>query len=453
MYPEAFTTRMRRLLGDDAEAFFAEFERDDSVRSLRVNTRKWSVEAFLRATGEELSPVPYTPDGFYCGDTWGGRHLHRAGGYYLQDPAAMSPVCAPDVQPGWRVLDLCASPGGKTAQLASFVGDSGFVVSGELNPTRCRTLGGNVERMGFRNVMVMNGDGVYIASLFPGLFDLVLADVPCSGEGMFRKNPEAVEAWSEETVHSLAARQKSILEAAAEAVRPGGFLLYSTCTFSTEENEEQIDAFLSAHPEFSLHPVSEKLLPYTAPGIAFPGCRAENIHLARRFYPHLCPGEGQFLALMQRSEAGVDGTFAYADASRPLTAEESRVADTFFKDTLAKMPTWHLRMLEDRLIALPCSIPVPPHCVFSAGVTIGQFQKGRLVPHHQFFMAYGEFFKRQIRLSEADARLGAYLHGESIPAPGLDDGWTAIFLEECTLGGGKTVGETTKNHYPKGLRI
>ena len=329
MFPEVFSSRMRRLLGDDADAFFAEFEKEDSVRSLRVNTRKWPVASFLTGCGEGLSPVPYTPDGFYCGEGWGSKHLHRAGAYYLQDPAAMSPVCALPVQPGWRVLDLCASPGGKTAQLAAFVGDDGFVVSGELNPTRCRTLGGNVERMGFRNVMVMNGDGVYVASLFPGVFDLVLADVPCSGEGMFRKNPEALAVWSEETVRSLASRQKPILEAAAAAVKPGGYLLYSTCTFSTEENEEQIDAFLSSHPEFSLRPVSDKLLPYTAPGVSFPGCRTENIHLARRFYPHLCPGEGQFLALMQRSEDGVEGTFAYADASRKLTAEESRVAEAF----------------------------------------------------------------------------------------------------------------------------
>ena len=450
--PKAFEARMRRLLGEDADRLFAALSEPDSVHAMLVNREKLPDASVLMTDGLAGDPVPYAPGAFYCGGDLGATALHRAGAFYLQDPAAMAPVSALPLTRGMRVLDLCAAPGGKTAQLAMGVGEEGLVVSGELNPARAKVLSANTERLGLKSSLVINADAAYVASLFPGWFDCVLADAPCSGEGMFRKNPEALRMWSEAAVAASAARQAPILEAAAGAVRPGGLLLYSTCTFSLEENEELVSGFLGAHPEFSPVPVPDALWAATAPGVTFEGTVDPRVSLGRRFYPHLSPGEGQFLILLRKRETGKPGGPAFRDATETPDRSEAAEAGAFLRDVLEEGPLPELRRWRDTLALIPEEMPVPAHCVLSAGVTLGSFRKGRLVPAHRFFSAYGRRFRRRLDLQEGDPRLESYLHGEEIPAPGLEDGWAVVTVSGCPLGGIKVSRGVAKNHYPKGLR-
>lgn len=462
-FPEAFCRRMEDLLGGEYPAFIDALGAPESVHALRANPAKLTATE-LSALAPSLRRIPYTADGFFCtGDGWGAHALHRAGGFYLQDPAAMAPVAAAPIRKGDRVLDLCASPGGKTAQLAAAVGDGGLVVSNEMNPSRARTLGGNVERLGLRNVVVMNADGAYTAGLFPAFFDLVVCDAPCSGEGMFRKNPEAAAVWNEGAVANCAATQKMLLDAAAAAVRPGGHLLYSTCTFSLEEDERQVAQFLASHPAFTLCDVPEAIRDASRPGCRLPDHPDLPLEKTRRFYPHVSPGEGQFLALMQNTADGCAEAPAFRDASLPLSKDEAATVSAFLKDTLDSMPSAVPRRLGERIVLLPKGAVLPPHCVLSAGVTLGEVQKGRLVPHHQFCSAFGSDFRRRIDLPGGplprvgsdtdDRRLTAYLHGETLDVPDTPDGWAVVTVAGAALGGGKVTGGTLKNHYPKGLRI
>ena len=258
MISEVFLNRMKNMLGEE----YAEFERalsEEAVKGVRVNTAKVSVEDYLSVTELDLTPLSYTDYGFIPknADGIGTTAEHHAGMIYVQDPGAMATVTALDVKRGWRVLDACAAPGGKASQLAALVGDEGFVLANEYVPKRAKIIVGNFERLGLKNAVVTSLDTAKLADMFSAYFDLVLCDAPCSGEGMFRKYDEAVTEWSEENVTLCAERQREILANCAGPVKAGGYLLYSTCTYSKEENEDTVRTFLDSHPEFSPEPVKE----------------------------------------------------------------------------------------------------------------------------------------------------------------------------------------------------
>ena len=252
MLPEAFLNRMKVQLGTEYEAFLASLERPRAV-ALRFNPLKGDVPALPFVQ----NPVPWEPQGFYYDpDSRPGLHVfHEAGVYYLQEASAMAPVTLLDPQPGERVCDLCAAPGGKTTQIAGRMLGEGFLLCNEINPKRAKILSRNIERMGVANALVTNEHPQVLASRFPGFFDRVLIDAPCSGEGMFRKEEAAVTDWSQETVEMCARRQAEILHSGAELVRPGGRLVYSTCTFAPEEDECAVEQFLKEHPDFYPEPV------------------------------------------------------------------------------------------------------------------------------------------------------------------------------------------------------
>ena len=294
MLPERFLKRMSEMLGDE----YPDFEKalsEPNVRAVRVNETKISVERFLSLTELAVSPIPYAREGFIPSNTEGiGKSPeHHAGMFYVQDPGAMATVKALDIQKGWRVLDACSAPGGKASQLATAIGDDGVLLANEYVPKRAKIIVSNFERLGIKNAVVTSLDTAKIGDMFDSYFDLVLCDTPCSGEGMFRKYDEAVEEWSEENVRLCAERQTEILNNLAGSVREGGYLLYSTCTYSPEENEGVVADFLKDHPNFSLCTVREELISATADGIM-------GMKEARRFYPHKTPGEGQFIALMKK---------------------------------------------------------------------------------------------------------------------------------------------------------
>ena len=451
MIPTKFLARMREYFEDaEYDAFCAALEAP-SVRAFRVNTQKTDAGRLLPLLPFAARPLPFARDAFYAtDDKVGALPCHHAGMLYMQDPSAISAIAAAEVKRGARVLDLCAAPGGKSTQLGAAIGPDGVLVSNEYVPARCRILQGNVERMGLTNTVVTNLDTKALADFYGAYFDLVVADAPCSGEGMFRKYEVAGEEWSEENVTLCAARQREILQNAARCVAPGGRLLYSTCTFSLAENEENVAWFLDTHPDFSLIPVAREVAAATADGISVAG---RDLTLCRRFHPHLSPGEGQFLALMVRQE-GADGAKPPKSCAVTPSRAETDTVTAFFADTLTAAPRGALCRLRDTVYLAP-DIPLPSAGVFAAGVAVGTVLKNRLEPHHHLYSAYGAQFIRQLPLTSDDARVAAYLRGEEIDASELaggKNGFAAVLFEGAPLGGGKHVSGRLKNHYPKGLR-
>lgn len=455
MLDEKFLTRMKSILPENEYENFCEALSDEPVRALRVNTLKTSVSDFLENEGLAKTPLSYCKEGFIFDKAAIGSHpAHHAGLIYVQDPGAMSALSALDIKPGWAVLDACSAPGGKSTQAAAKIGDAGFILSNEFVPKRAKTVVSNFERLGVRCGVVTSLDTAELPKMFRAIFDLVIADVPCSGEGMFRKSDEALSEWSEENVCSCQRRQLDIMKNLPSLVKPGGYLLYSTCTYSLLENEMVVDAFLKDNPDFSLERVPKELEEVTADGINFEGAYTKNLNLARRFYPHKSEGEGQFLALMKRrSDIEDEPRFFYKDAAQKLSKKDEELVLKFFRENLKKIPDGRLGRVSDNIVLISHGYPIPEKSVFSAGVLVGTVEKDRLVPSHQFFSAYGDLFLRQENLKRDDARLAKYLSGEEIDARDFSDsGWCSVLYSGVALGGGKASLCKIKNHYPKGLR-
>ena len=459
MLPEGFASRMKELLKEDYEAFAAALEREN-IKAFRLNPIKCD-----GTLPDELAPFKPTPISYYDlgyryhGEGIGNTATHHAGGIYCQDPGAMSALASLPIAGGWRVLDACSAPGGKSTQAAAMIGREGFLLANEFVPQRAKITVSNFERLGLTSAMVTSLDTRVLGELFEHYFDLVICDAPCSGEGMFRKYEVALSEWSEENVRLCAKRQKEILGNLADTVKDGGYLLYSTCTYAPEENELQVFDFLKHHPDFHLVSVSDAVERATAPGAVFTDHEAAELDFEarnqmqkfRRFYPHIEDGEGQFIALLRRENTGKIPRILYKDASSPLTKEENRIARDFLSATDLSADDLFLRRVGDYVVCIPHGMPVPPRSVFSAGVTLGEIRKGILFPHHQFFSAYGRHFHRRLELTSDDVRTDAYLRGEEIGVD-LADGWCAVLYHGMPLGGGKVSSGRMKNHYPKGLR-
>ena len=313
--------------------------------------------------------------------------------------------------------------------------------------------------MGAKNVIVTNHATDKPAAFYGPSFDLVVADVPCSGEGMFRKYEVAGEEWSPENVANCAIRQREILTNAAKLVKAGGRLLYSTCTFSLEENERNVDWFLSEFPDFSLIPVSKEIAAVTADGICFAGC-THDLTLCRRFYPHRSPGEGQFVALLQRSEDAERGKLPRDELSAP-DKKTLAAANAFLAELLTEIPqNMRITQLRDSLWLTP-DFPIPSGGIFAPGVCIGTLQKGRIEPHHQLSSAYGKQYKRQVDLGPDDPRVAAYLRGEEISLTpeesAVGNGYAALLYAGAPLGGARLTSATAATralalHLPSAAR-
>lgn len=449
-FPEKFALRMQKMLGEGYESFRLAMEEENPVKGLRLSEKGRKNRAAIEDC-YALKRLPYGLDCYELASDFDGKHpYHRAGAFYIQDPGAMSAVATAPVSAGMRVLDLCAAPGGKTTQLASLVGERGTVYANEIITSRCRILCSNIERLGLKRTVITNLSPEKLCSFYDRFFDLVLVDAPCSGEGMLRKSEEARIEWSEENVRMCAERQDSILDEAAKTVRGGGYLLYSTCTFSEEENEGAVLRFLSRHADFHLCEPSPEVASVTARGRALQGC--EELSKCVRFYPHLSHGEGQFAALLCREEAaGCGGIKKEAAVFRLPKTEEAAVLE-FFKQTVGHVEGIALVKVGSLVCAVPSDVALPDTALAWAGVPVGEIVKGRVVPHHAFFSAYGDSFERKLDLSIDDPRLFAYLHGDTVEESDLLDGWCAVLCDGMALGGGKIVSGILKNHYPKGLR-
>lgn len=468
MLPQEFEQRMQQMLQAEYPDFIKSFE-NSHVQSLRRNPLKGSREDFLEKMPFELEETAWEPDGFYYKEeAQPGKHpFHEAGAYYIQEASAMAPAVYMDAKPGERVLDLCAAPGGKSTQLGAKMGGRGILVCNEIHPARAKILSENIERMGIANALVTNETPEKLAEHFPGYFDKILVDAPCSGEGMFRKHPEACREWSAENVEMCAQRQDGILDCAARMLKDGGRLVYSTCTFAPAEDEGSVLRFLARHPEFAVEDAQkwEGMTPGNA-GWAQEygslGDAAEEAFLEAhkgapertvRLFPHHLKGEGHYLAVLKkggeaqenvraRSLYGIQKGISEKDCApwREFEAENLniRLDGTFLK-------------FGDQIYVAPKELPALQGLkVLRPGLHLGTLKKGRFEPSHALALA----------LSPADARRCAkldllqakqWIGGMTVLWDG-EKGWYMAVLEGYGLGWGKLAGGILKNHYPKGLR-
>ena len=443
---------MKDILGDEYDEFINALSKEP-IRGVRANLIKTDTELVGNLLSDHVTPLEYSNNGFILSDDIKIGHTpeHHAGMIYVQDPGAMATLSAIDLSGDELVLDVCAAPGGKSSQIAERLSNGGSLLSNEYVPKRAKIIVGNFERLGISNAMITSQDTKDLGKLYDGTFDLVVVDAPCSGEGMFRKSDEALTEWSEENVIACAKRQNEILDNVANTVKGGGRLIYSTCTYSPEENEYVVDAFLKRHPDFHLTRVKESVEKRTRDGIRFDGITAENIEYCRRVYPHVLDGEGQFIALFRRDESENNGEFLYKDSAQPLSKKESAEIEKFFKDNFNERPEGKLAKYGENIVLISHGIPILPRSVFMAGVLVGEFTGNVFKPSHQLFSVYGRLFKSRLELCKGDSRVQAYLLGQEIDANGLS-GFTAVIYEGAPLGGGKASGGRLKNHYPKGLR-
>lgn len=441
MLPTDFEARMRRLLGAEYEEFLASYERPRNL-GIRFNPLKTSNPPPLPFV---QAPVPWEPDGFYYDpQSRPGLHpYHEAGVYYLQEPSAMSAARLLQPQMGERVLDLCAAPGGKSTQLAAAMAGQGLLVCNEFHSGRAKILSRNIERMGIANALVLNEAPAKLAAYFPRFFDKILVDAPCSGEGMFRKEEAAVTDWSEQTVQHCAARQLDILTAAAQMLAPGGRLVYSTCTFSPEENEGVISAFLRDHTSFSVEHLDCPWFSAGRPDWIF--APAAGLDGTFRLWPHRLRGEGHFVAVL-RSKASGDAILPAPLAPCKLPPEYL----AFAADTLRRPPEGLPVRFGDRLYLAPEGTPeLRGLRVLRVGLELGSVQARRFLPAH----ALALWLKDAANTVDfpADSRdLAQYLHGDVVS--GSSTGWTLVRTDGFSIGWAKGSGGVLKNHYPKGLR-
>lgn len=427
---ERFLQRMKNMLGKEYNDFYNSLL-DCGEKAIFVNENKISVEDFLKIADFPIEKIPYEKCGFYIGNQKLGRHpLHHAGAFYIQEPSAMFTVNAFKFNGDEKVLDMCASPGGKTIQIANRI-PSGCLVSNEFVPARAEVLFSNVERMGLKNVIITNETPENLAKAYAGTFDVCLVDAPCSGEGMFRKGDDMLEAWNENLPLMCSTRQKEILIGADKCLKQGGHLIYSTCTYSIEENEDIV--------RWLVDELGYKLLPIN---VDLP--RGINMPEAVRMYPHKVRGEGQFVALLEKiSESNFNHT-------SNLKLKTSESANNFLCEcTSININTYQYK--DKAYIVKDVSLLKNDIKYISIGVEVGIDKKGRFEPFHNIFTAYGNYFKNVINLKLGDDKIDKYLKGDIFECD-LPNGYAAIMLENCPLGGGKTSFNVVKNHYPKGLR-
>lgn len=442
--PEEFLSGMESLLGEEYPAFL-ECYCQPAFRAVRLNPMKIQIERAEKLLPFLLSQAPFCKESCYidpAAQGVGNHPLHHAGAYYVQEPSAAAAVTVLDPQPGDRVLDLCAAPGGKSTQIGAALQGKGLLWSNEIVRSRANILLSNIERMGIRNAVVSSCHPENLCQRLAGWFDKVLVDAPCSGEGMFRRDPDAVKEWSVSHTKACAQRQKAILHTAAGAVKPGGVLAYSTCTFSPLENEGVVEGFLREHPDFALMDC----------GVPFG--RPAGLPEARRIFP-MDGGEGHFVAKLRRQEGNETEQMQYNSyyENKRLNKEIKDTIINLLNGILKEKPRGLIQVFGENAILLPDGLPALSGLgVLRAGVPLGELKRGRVEPAHGLFLACNPEECRQVLALEMDdPRVKAFLHGEEIDAPGFQ-GYAGISVEGVMAGFGKCSGGRMKNRYPKGLR-
>ena len=468
--PEAFLDRMAGLLGNEYNVFFSSLHHP-ATTGLRVNSLKIATNEFIQRSQLKLSPVPWCSSGFIADSnddetihiSHGKHPYHSAGLYYLQEPSAMAAAETLAPQPGEKVLDLVAAPGGKATHLAMLMKNTGLLVANEIHPKRVWDLVENLERCGVTNAVVLNETPPRLADHFSDYFDRVLLDAPCSGEGMFRKSEVARKEWKPELIHSCALRQSTILEQAARMVKPEGLIAYTTCTYSPEENEGVIDGFLSQHPEFDIITITHTTGFHSAKPewIGLPP--DDRINHAVRIWPHLSQGEGHFIALLKKHETSAiylrnyrtsEGLSSNRSRKRTSPGKAKSMLDDFCRANLTiAFDNSKLTINGSYIYHIPGeTADLTGLHVIHPGWWLGSINKARFTPSHSLAMGVKcDQAKHILSLTPGDLHLSAYFSGESIPNSG-EDGWVLVSVDGYPVGWGKRVQNVIKNFYPHGLR-
>lgn len=458
--PDEFKIKMKKLLLDEYDEFIAAYERDNR-QSLRVNLLKGGIEEFLEKTSFHLTQVPWIEEGFYytAEDAPGKHPYHSAGVYYIQEPSAMTVVSLLGIEPGDRVLDLCAAPGGKSTFAASCLQGEGVLVSNEIVQKRSRILLHNIERMGVKNALITNEDSFKLAEYFPEFFNKIVVDAPCSGEGMFRKDPDCCDEWSPKSVERCSERQEEILENAYRMLLPGGKLVYSTCTFSPEENEMAIDRFMAKHVDMKI------LRPTFYAGFSeghpeWSGSGREELRDTVRLWPHRMEGEGHYIALLQKD--GTPDKRSEGTAKSNLDRKQEEELKKFMEDTLRLsyqefLQKGTFQVYGESLYLVPKALEgrsLKGLSIVRNGLHMGEFKKNRFEPSHHLALALKPHEVKNLwDLRSSERELERYLAGEALEVLDSLDGWTLVAVDGYSLGWGKSKNGTLKNHYPKGLRV
>lgn len=453
--PVAFINNMREILGEEGLAEYLDSFEKPKFTGLRVNTSKISVEEFLRISPFKLRRVPWTENGFYYTEEDSPTHhpYYYAGLYYIQEPSAMAPAAVLPVERGERVLDLCAAPGGKATELGAKLNHTGLLVANDASASRTKALLKNLEVFGIPNLLVTSEMGDRLDRYFHEYFDKILIDAPCSGEGMFRKQAHMIPAWEKQGPEVFANMQREILRQAAELLKPGGTMLYSTCTFSKLENEGSIDGFLAEHPEFTLEEIPRQEgfcsgMPELV-GSRFP------LERCVRLFPHKIDGEGHFLALLKKAGEKIPG--APEPAGRPgrIPAE----LEAFLQDVSMPMEPSRIVVKDTKVFLMPEGVGRCPGLRFlRSGLYLGELLKKRFEPSQAFAMALKkEEYASVIDLSAADDRVIRYLKGETLEIEDGEssrpEGWQLVCVDGYPLGWGKLIRGTLRNKYFSGWRM
>ncbi len=452
--PNDFLIKMKKLLGAEYEEFLSAYEMP-KVTGIRVNPLKVTSKESACELPFQLKKISWAAEGYSMKNDNGlrpGKHpFHEAGVYYMQEPSAMAPAEQLSVQPGERVLDLCAAPGGKSTQLAGKLQGQGFLLANEIHPARAQILSQNMERLGIGNAVVTNETPDRLAARFTEYFHKVLVDAPCSGEGMFRKDENASGEWSLANVQKCAERQAEVLHAAAMMCRKGGTLVYSTCTFSPEENEQTVVHFLQNHPEFSL------CKPLWFEGFSsgrqeWAECDDISVTDTVRLWPHKLHGEGHFMAVFRKEGVQEEEKVRYPQYFK----DKKKLADyeSFAKSYLTEKISEPFVVFGDQLYRIPEEmLQYDKLKVVRPGLHIGTFLKNRFEPSHALALyCKKEQVKQWIDLDWDSKECLAYLKGETIQCDDSLKGWVLVCCNGYSLGWGKANNGTLKNHYPKGLR-
>lgn len=461
--PQEFCERMEQLLGEEYEAFLASYEKE-RYYGLRHNPLKCPAALFMEQMPFELEKITWAREGYYYQPAQQpGRHvLHEAGAYYIQEPSAMAVVEILNPRPGERILDLCAAPGGKSTQIAGRMEGEGLLIANEIVPERARILSQNVERMGVRNCVVCNERPDRLASLFPAFFDRILVDAPCSGEGMFRKDETARQEWSPTHVRMCADRQGKILEEAAKMLKPGGVMVYSTCTFAPEENEGTVSAFIHTQKDIIIEETEycSEFSPGRPEWTARP---AAGIQHTMRLWPHRLKGEGHYMARFYRKGEPTEqvsrphGKSSKNSKERTSDRKLREMTTAFLTQELGMSGTWAADQggcvtgFGEQVYLVPEEmIPLAGVKVLRPGLCLLTDRKNRFEPAHALAMTLTSTeTDREKELTKEEAE--RYIRGESIPC-GQEKGWILLTYKGYSIGFGKASGGQIKNHYPKGLR-
>lgn len=447
--PERFESRMMDMLGEEYTSFKQSLDAPFH-HGLRVNTSKISVEEFLKISPFSLQPVPWIANGFYFDEKdKPARHpYYYAGLYYLQEPSAMTPASFLPVEQGDRVLDLCAAPGGKSTELAVKLKNTGVLVSNDISNSRAKALLKNLELFGIGNVVVASEPPSALLSHFTGFFDKILIDAPCSGEGMFRKSYSMVTAWERNGVDMFAKLQREILRDAVKLLAPGGKLLYSTCTFSPQENEQSIEYLLHLDDSLSLVelPIYEG---FDKGHPAWGETKNPELAKTRRLWPHKLEGEGHFVALLEKREGAGQGVSSYSFGKGRLTPE----AEAFIASLGMDIDRSRIEVAGDRVFYMPSAMPcVKGLRLLRTGLLMGEIKKNRFEPSQALAMHLKlAEFQNSVSLPADDVRVIKYLKGETIELDAAD-GWVLFGVDGYPLGWGKANRGILKNKYLPGWR-